>query len=90
MTNKEKQFLNKYNKADCYYVKEFYQRPSWRKIAIEHAIIIEMRNYNGYDYKVVGGNCNFFTCGYKYTDNNNKEHLVYHTYANRYDFIIGE
>lgn len=90
MNKKQQAMLTNYNNANSNSVREFYQKPSYYKQQAEKRILVEKRNINGYDYRVIGGNSSFFSCGYKYTDDNNKEHLVYHTYANRYDFIIEE
>ena len=65
-----------------------YDRPSSAKIAAEEAIKREMNELDGYGYYICGHNSCFFSCGYKYRDADGVEHLVYHTYANRFDIKL--
>lgn len=88
MTKKQQGMLNAYNHATMKSIHELYKKPSWRKENAEYQIQKYMKECNGYDYRVIGGNCSTFSCAFKYKDDNGKEHLRYYTRYNTYDFII--
>lgn len=65
-----------------------YKKPSFNKTWAENLIFNEMRELDGYEYKVLTANCQIFTCAFKYKDKNQQEHMRYYTRDNTYDFII--
>ena len=65
-----------------------YEKPSSAKIMAEEEIQKEMVSKNGYDYRIISHNCNMFTCGYSYKDNDDHLHFVYHTKYDEYDYDI--
>lgn len=67
-TQKARNWINQYNKSNCYSVLSFYGNCSRRKETIENEIIEKMNKNNCYGYKVLNGNSSFFTCAYKSKD----------------------
>lgn len=67
-TQKAERYIKMYENATCTSVMNFYSRPSYRKMAIEKELIKKMNDNKCYDYRVLGGNSTFFTCGYKAED----------------------
>lgn len=90
MTKKQQIMLRNYNYANDTTIYEAYERPSYYKVRAEQRILDEMRNNNGYDYRICGHNSCTFSCAYQYRDDKQLLHLVYHTAYNRYDFVIEE
>lgn len=91
MTKKELNMVRNYEWASTHgfsSVRLAYTKPSMAKVYAEDAILREMADYNGYSYYITGHNSSHFTCGYKYRDSEDREHLVYHTYANRFDIAL--
>lgn len=89
LNKKQQQLLNNFNQSYNTKLSDIYKNYSGEKARAERDILNEMGKKCGYDYRITGGNCNFFSCGYLYIDEQNKTHLVYHTYANKYDFVVG-
>lgn len=79
--------FHSYNESKYTRVNEFYKKPSYYKERAEYLIKQKMQKVNGYGYKVVGGNCMFFTAGWLY-DENDKTIFVYETYANTYKLEV--
>ena len=70
--------LRLYN-CKCKSVNDAYAKPSHRKQSIELGIQREMDKLNGWGYRVISHNCNFFTCGYFYeTIDNETGEILYH------------
>lgn len=88
MTQKEKNFYNNYERSNMYRLSDLYKSCSYEKSRADYLIREEMKNLNGYDYKIISGNSMMFSCGYKYKDQSNLEHLVYHTRYSRYDILL--
>ena len=88
LNKKQQQLLNNFNQSYNTKLSDIYKTYSGEKARADFLIRQEMEQMHGYRYRIIGGNCNFFSCGYLYIDEQNKIHLVYHTYANKYDFIV--
>ena len=83
MTKKDQALLSAYKNARHHSVYDLYKAPSLAKTRAEQMILAEMRENDGYDYKVIGGNSMTFSCAYKY-DTSDGYCLVYHTAYNTY------
>lgn len=70
-----------YNHSKIDDVRKAYENPSDRKVNAFHAIQYEMWILNGHDLRITGANCMHFSCAYVLGDK-----LIYHTYANRYEY----
>lgn len=85
--------LCSHNNARHASLEDCYDNASVFKWRIYHAILKECNSLDGYDVRIPSYNTFFFTMSYKY-DTVDAEtgvvtvHLVYHTHANRYDFVI--
>lgn len=55
------------------------------KRAAERNILSEMREANGYDYRILSKNTFQFSCGYVYVDSEGKPRLRCHTASHKYD-----
>lgn len=88
LTQKQQQMITNYKYARYSSIDECYNNASCFKYRAEQQIKNEMFNKSGYDYRVCGFNCNFFTCAYRYKDENGVEYLVYHTAWNRYEIEL--
>ena len=82
-TKKAMGWIEAYTRASKTSVYEFYKCPSSRKIQAEAIIKNRMLENNGSNYKIMGGNCSFFTCGYM-TDSK----LVVFTGFDRYEITL--
>lgn len=94
MTKKQESMLNSYEWALRYYGRrtlyDAYKSCSYEKQrAYDYCLNLESE-LNGYDGSVVGASVFFFSYAFKYMDNENREHLMYITHANDYDFVIQE
>ena len=67
-TQKAEHYKKLYRMADCSSVDYFYNRPSSTKRAIEKTIREKMIDNDCINYRVLGGNSSFFTCGYTSRD----------------------
>ena len=91
LTQKQQQLLNNYNNAKYDNLHQAYNNCSYAKIRAWQNILDEMRNNNGYNIRITGFNSCVYSCAYKYQIFNGDEiitKLVYHTHANKYEFII--
>lgn len=88
MTQKENIMYANYKRSNMDKLSDLYKNCSYEKSRADYLIREEMKNLNGYDYKIIGGNSMMFSCGYKYKDESGLEHLVYHTRYNRYDIAL--
>lgn len=63
-TQKAKSWIDSYFNSSCFSVHDFYGRCSEEKIRIERRIRDRMIKENLIDYRVINGNCFYFTVGY--------------------------
>lgn len=76
----EKYYLSLYEKSEMMSLKDLYKSCSSDKEDAEWRIRYFMReDYQGYSYRVLGGNSFYFTCAYKYkaTDKDTGEVIEY-------------
>lgn len=67
----------------------FYDKPSHKKIRAEYFIKEKMSKCGGSGYRIIGGNCHQFTCGWTYKKDN-KNYFVFETRCNAYELEITE
>jgi hypothetical protein len=80
-TQKAENWIKTYFMSHYFSVNQFYSNPSYNKVKAEKDCINRMIELNGTGYKVLGGNCMFFTCGYMDKTENT---LYIETYENTY------
>ena len=82
----ENYFISAYNRAPALSIFDAYKHPSEAKIRAERAVLREMTQRNGWDYKVINHTCQHFTAGYLFTDpNTGVITLRVHTAQNAYE-----
>ena len=84
-TERASRWIDSYNRAIYTSVEDFYNRPSHNKINAERRCLERMNSVNGYNYRVLGGNSSFFTCGYKSKDGNT---LYIETHCNIFEIAL--
>lgn len=65
---KAKKWINGYFNSNCYSVSNFYVSEVDKKESIEQAIKTRLSDDHLIGYKVICGNCFYFTCGYMTAD----------------------
>lgn len=80
------EIITRYNNSRIGSVYECYTKPSTRKCVAERAIMHEMAENNGYDYRILSYNSQMFTCAYRYKLGNT-EMLVFHTKC-RHEYYV--
>ena len=89
MTKRQREITERYFKSNASGLWQVYGRFSHRKATAEESIRQEMYDINGYDFRIVSHNSNFFSCAYQYTDQKtDKGMLVYHTASKREEWEI--
>lgn len=93
MKKEQQRLYQKYLNSTARSVLDVYKSPSIAKIRGEMCIKEDMLDLGGYDYKVTGHNCNYFSCAFVYEIIDGEtgevfEHLRYYTGMNIYDFEI--
>ena len=69
-TKKAEAWINGYFQSSCFSVLDFYGRCSDEKREAEKRIRNRMIENDYTDYRVIGGKCFYFTCGYMSRDEN--------------------
>ena len=84
-TQKAESWIKKYFNSSCFSVRNFYGRCSQEKISIEQKIRDRMIENDLIGYRVLNGNCFYFTVGY--TDRT--ENILYiETASNIYEIDL--
>lgn len=68
-TQKARKWIKEYKNSFCSSVNNFYGHCSSAKIHAENACKNRMLENNCHNYKVLNGNCSYFTCDYMSSDN---------------------
>ena len=87
--DKRRYRISQYMRASYKSVVYFYKSCSDAKLAAEKAIKHEMIDNNGTRYRVIGGSCQQFTCGYCYKLDD-KWYLRVHTPGRYTDYELTE
>ena len=82
MNKRNLEIIENYNNSTLFTVLSCYRKPSYYKLEAEYKIVKEMHSNGGHDYRIIGFNSSFFSCGYL-REHNNRTVLVYHTHTNR-------
>ena len=81
MNKQQKHYLQAYATSKDFSIFHAYQKPSYNKQRIEQAIFNDMDKNNGYDYRILSHNCNFFTCAYMLNEDTLKVFTPYKTFT---------
>lgn len=84
-TKKAEKWINVYFNSDCQSVRDFYVSIVAHKESIENAIKTRLVVDDLVGYKVISGNCFYFTCGYMTAD---KKTLFIETASNIYEIEL--
>ena len=76
LTQEKFAYIWSYNHARYKSLYEAYERPSKTKQEIEEEILAEMREREGYDFRITGRSSNFFSCGFRFMKDG-LEYLMY-------------
>lgn len=90
MTKKQQAIIDNYKRATAYRLDDVYANYSVFKARAERQILKEMEKCGGWGYKILGANCNAFSCAYlKQNEANGQVEIVYHTAQNKriFDYI---
>lgn len=79
-------YTYRYNRSAGQTIYSVYEKPSDKKKEIWQSLCGLKDAQRGYDLRVIGYNCNFFTAAYRYRDADDKEMLRVFT-VNR-DFVL--
>lgn len=88
LTKAQQGMIWAYENAKYSTIEQAYKTCSEAKKQAFNRIWFEMKKNNGTDMRITGKSCMYFSCAYRYYDDNNNLRLRYHTYANVYDFIL--
>lgn len=84
-TQKAEKWIREYFNSSCYSVDNFYDRCSSEKISIERRIKDRIYHDNLCDYRILNGNCFYFTVGYR---NENGDKLYIETFSNIFEIDL--
>lgn len=84
-TQKAKRWIEQYFNSYCLSVQTFYKNCSSAKIEIEKEILAKMDSLECVCYRVLNGNCFYFTCGYLSLD---KKTLYIETSCNTFEIAL--
>ena len=84
-TKKASKWIEEYFNSSCLSVNDFYGRCSNEKIEIERRIKERIYKENLCDYRVLNGNCFYFTVGYR---DNNGDKLYIETVSNIFEIDL--
>lgn len=90
MTKKQQQMLyavTHSNKKSLYEVYKSFSND--KRLAYDYCTY-EMSRKDGFNFRITGANCSFFSCGFLYYDENKRLHCRYYTGRNTYDFLAEE
>lgn len=68
-TQKAEKWIKEYKNSFCNSVNNFYGKCSSTKVEVENTIKKRIMANNCHGYRVLGGNCSYFTCGYMSMNN---------------------
>lgn len=57
-------YYDLYQKSTCFSVRDYYDKASTNKKIVENVIKYEMELCKGGDYRILGGNCQYFTAAF--------------------------
>lgn len=78
-TQRGENFVNAYNRSNYFTLNQAYKSYSTAKARAEHDCIERMKRENGRGFRILGTNCNYFTCGWM-TDKGLRIETAYNSY----------
>ena len=85
LTQKQADMFRKYCNSRKTSLHDVYKSWSAEKEEAFKACLSDMKRNGGYDMRITGASPNFFSCAYC-INREDGAYLVYHTYANRFEF----
>lgn len=72
MTKEKLQYyISQYNNSRMYTIWDVYKSPSQNKVKAYYDCLIEMRSVNGFDFRILYKNSQFFAIAWRYWDKGN-------------------
>jgi hypothetical protein len=87
MTQKQKLIINSHTNSTTYYLHHCYGKCSSTKVEAYLKCKTRCSELNGYDFKIISHNKNFFTIGFYYSKDNNT-YFHYETHITSLDFLV--
>lgn len=85
LTQKQAEMFRKYCNSSATSLHDVYKSWSVYKEVAFNACLSDMNRNGGQDMRITGASPNFFSCAYS-INRDDGAYLVYHTYANRFEF----
>ena len=85
LTQKQAEMFRKYYNSSATSLHDVYKSWSVYKEVAFKACLSDMNRNGGQDMRITGASPNFFSCAYRIICDDGA-YLVYHTYANRFEF----
>ena len=89
LTQKQSEMFRKYCNSGATSLHDVYKTWSAEKEEAFKACLSDMKRNGGSDMRITGACQNFFSCAYRIIRDDGA-YLVYHTYANRFEFMYME
>ena len=89
LTQKQAEMFRKYCNSSATSLHDVYKSWSAEKEEAFKACLSDMKRNGGQDMRITGASPNFFSCAYS-VKREDGAYLVYHTYANRFEFMYME
>ena len=90
LTKKERNMVDRWYNSDCTNIYDFYVNPSYQKVRAFNWHVENALRLGATQPIITGGNDSFFSIAYAYTDENDREILIYATGRNTYEIDITE
>lgn len=85
LTQKQEEMFRKYCNSSATSLHDVYKSWSDKKEEAYKYCLRDMKEHGGQDMRITGACQNFFSCAYRIIRDDGA-YLVYHTYANRFEF----
>lgn len=89
LTQKQSEIFRKYCNSSATSLHDVYKTWSAEKEEVFNACLSDMKRNGGQDMRIIGAGPQFFSCAYSVIRDDGA-YLVYHTYANRFEFMYME
>lgn len=89
LNQKQEEMFHKYCNSSATSLHDVYKTWSDRKEEAYKYCLRDMKEHHGQDMRITGACPNFFSCAYRVIRDDGA-YLVYHTYANRFEFMYME
>lgn len=85
LNQKQEKMFHRYCNSCATSLHDVYDTWSDKKEEAYKYCLRDMKEHGGQDMRITGANCNTFSCAYRIIRDDGA-YLVYHTYANRFEF----